>query len=521
MQTQLILKVPAADIDRVRAQLALAGPAPETATEQHLVDTYYDTAARELWKRGLSLRVRLDGARWIQTVASANDLPTGLRRRGEWECELPDGQPQPALLASHVKPAALAELLRSEDLAASLVAQFAASIRRTTWRWSTPDGQDFECALDTGDISVETGSNIGSNIGADIGADIAGGSQHAAVSVLRLVLKQGDPARLYQLALDLHHAVPLQVAAGGTAARGHALREQGQPAGHKAAPLRLRRKMTLEDAFLAIGLNCLHQIEANVPGVLVHSPESLHQMRVGLRRLRALASMFDGLAPAAVREDLDWLKGELGAARDWDVLAGSTLERIAGLDPAALRQAAEAKAESLHRQLAQTLRAPRFTAVLLRLRAWLHGRAWRLDGVLDKDAPLAAPARRAMRPLLRKAGKRLDKRIAVLDPADAEARHRTRIAAKKARYAAEFFQDLLPARRVQPYVGRLSKLQDKLGMLNDYAVAGRLLDELKGSNAQVARQAAYARGFLAASTAAQSARLGKVLASVAGRRISG
>jgi len=515
MQTQLILKVPAADIDRVRAQLALAGPAPETATEQHLVDTYYDTAARELWKRGLSLRVRLDGARWIQTVASANDLPTGLRRRGEWECELPDGQPQPALLASHVKPAALAELLRSEDLAASLVAQFAASIRRTTWGWSAPDGQQFECVLDTGDISVETGSNIST--------DIAARSQHAAVSVLRLVLKQGDPARLYQLALDLHHAVPLQVAAGGTAARGHALIEQGEPSGHKAAPLRLRRKMTLEDAFLAIGENCLHQIEANVPGVLVHSPESLHQMRVGLRRLRALAGMFDGLAPApaAVREDLDWLKGELGAARDWDVLAGSTLERIAGLDPAALRQAAEAKAESLHRQLAQTLRAPRFTAVLLRLRAWLHGRAWRVDGVLDKDAPLAAPARRAMRPLLRKAGKRLDKRIAGLDPADTEARHRTRIAAKKARYAAEFFQDLLPARRVQPYVGRLSKLQDKLGMLNDYAVAGRLLDELKGSNAQVARQAAYARGFLAASTAAQSARLGKVLASVAGRRISG
>ena len=152
---------------------------------------------------------------------------------------------------------------------------------------------------------------------------------------------------------------------------------------------------------------------------------------------------------------------------------------------------------------------------------WLHGRAWRQEGKLAKDSPLAAPAGRAMRPLLRKAEKRLDKRIAGLDPMDADARHRTRIATKKARYAAEFFQDLLPARRVKPYVGRLAKLQDRLGMLNDFAVAGRLLDELTGSNAQVARQAAYARGFLAASTAQHSARLDKALASVAGRRISG
>ena len=73
---------------------------------------------------------------------------------------------------------------------------------------------------------------------------------------------------------------------------------------------------------------------------------------------------------------------------------------------------------------------------------------------------------------------------------------------------------------MKPYVRRLAKLQDKLGMLNDYSVAHRLLDALKGSNAQVARQAAYARGYLAASTAARSNRLGKALASVTGRRVT-
>ena len=502
METELKLKVPADELERLRRHPMLAGRALGEPVEHHLVDTYYDTPERTLWKAGLSLRVRADGGRWIQTVNTAHDASGSLHRRGEWECELPDAQPRPDLLARQVKPAALAELLRSAAIASDLAPLFQSTTHRTAWRIALADGQELGCAFDAGSI--------------------AAGDRQASIAELALVLKNGDPAQLFRLALELHHEVPLQLAVESKAARGHALLDAAPPRAHKAAPVRLRGKMTLEQAFVAIGTNCLAQLESNLPGVLKRDVESLHQMRVGLRRLRALVGMFEALVqpPAAVRDGLDWLSGELGAARDWDVLAGSTLERIAGLDPASLRQAAETKAEAHHRQLAQTLRAPHFTQVLLQVGGWLHGRGWRAGDGLAKDAPLAAPAGRAIRPLLRKAEKRLDKRIAGLDTGDAHARHRTRIAAKKARYAAEFFQDLLPARRVKPYVGRLAKLQDRLGMLNDYAVADRLLDELKGSNAQVARQAAYARGFLAASTAAHSARLDKALASVAGRRLS-
>lgn len=506
METELKLKVPADELERLRRHPMLAGRALGEPVEHHLVDTYYDTPERALWQAGLTLRVRADGGRWIQTVKSANEASGSLHRRGEWECDLPDAHPRPDLLARQVKPTALAELLRSAAIASDLAPLFQNTTHRTTWRIALADGQELACALDAGSI--------------------AAGDRQASIAELELELKQGDPAQLFRLALDLHHEVPLQVVVDSKAARGYALLDAAQAPvqrAHKAAPVRLRGKMTLEQAFVAIGANCLAQLESNVPGVLKRDVDSLHQMRVGLRRLRALVGMFEELVqpPAAVREGLDWLAKELGAARDWDVLAGSTLESIAGLDPASLRQAAETRAEAHHRQLAQTLRAPHFTQVLLQVGGWLHGRAWRGDDGLAKDSPLAAAARSAMRPLLRKAEKRLDKRIAALDTTDAHARHRTRIAAKKARYAAEFFQDLLPARRVKPYVGRLSKLQDRLGMLNDYAVADRLLDELKGSNAQVARQAAYVRGYLAASTAAQSARLGKALASAAGRRMGG
>lgn len=302
--------------------------------------------------------------------------------------------------------------------------------------------------------------------------------------------------------------------------------QAGQPPSEirpvKAEPVRLRARMTLEDAFQCIGVNCVRQIEANIPGVLHKNVESLHQMRVGLRRLRALLAMFEDLAapPVALHAGIEWLSGELGPARDWDVLTESTLEKVQGIDAAALRQAAHERAVAHHAQILFVLREPRFDELMAQLNDWLQERRWRPDGVLPKDSPLQERAWKGALPLLRKAEKRLAKRIDGLDASDAPGRHRVRIAAKKARYAAEFFRDLLPARRVKRYVGHLEGLQDRLGALNDLAVAEHLLDELKGGSSQVAKQAAYARGYVAASSEAGVRGLGKALKDVAKRRIT-
>lgn len=95
-----------------------------------------------------------------------------------------------------------------------------------------------------------------------------------------------------------------------------------------------------------------------------------------------------------------------------------------------------------------------------------------------------------------------------------------RIAAKKARYAAAFFLDLLPQGRSRRYLKCLSRLQSRLGALNDLAVADRLLEELAKGHGQVPRQASYARGYLAAASEAEVGGLGKVLKTVARRRIT-
>ncbi|MEH6436177.1 CYTH and CHAD domain-containing protein [Massilia sp. DD77] len=508
METELTLKVPPAALERIRSHPVLAERARGAPREHHLTDTWYDTPERELWKHGLTLRVRSNKDEqdsWIQ-IARSVSAPQG---RGAWESALPGGQPQPALLARQVKSAALARLLADEDIAARLQPVFLSSIRRTTWDIVLPDGRQLACALDAGDLAC--------------------GDRHAQLSELELALARGDPAELFALALALHQDIPLELAGASLAARGHAMLADEPAPAVKAERIRLGSRMSLEDAFQRIGLSCLRQVEANLPGVLRKDVESLHQMRVGLRRLRALLDMFAHLAapPAEMLDSLDWLSGELGAARDWDVLAGSTLDHAAdgtgcadGADLAALRSAAQDKANGAHKQLLHTLHAPRTTLLMLQLGGWLRGRQWREGGALPKNSALAARATRGLRPLLRKAEQRLARRIAKLDPRDAPARHRVRIAAKKARYAAEFFHDLLPAKRTKRYTVRLAKLQDRLGVLNDFAVADRLLDGLAAGHGQAPRQAAWARGYLAAVGEAESRRLDKPLRRVAKRRIA-
>jgi len=501
MEKELKLKVPEADIARLRRHPLLADQALSAPVEHQLVDTYFDTPKLDLWHNGLTLRVRQDGDTWLQTVKTAAQGSAGLHERGEWESALAGPAPNPGAIARQIGTQRIADLLSSPGIVPQLHAVFSNTTRRTQWNLLLPDGQDVECALDDGAIHVD--------------------GRDTRISELELELKRGDPTQLFELALALHEEIPLQIANDSKAARGYALLDTGPPRPVKAEPVTLTKKMSMEDALRCMGLNCLQQIEANVPGVLEQNVESLHQMRVGLRRLRALLNMFEELAPlpAPMQESVDWLAGELGATRDWDVLAGTTIPAIKGPDLTALRGVAEERAHVLHRNMLQTLHHPRYTGVILQLNGWFYGRQWRPASELPKASPLAQRASDAMEPLLRKAERRLCKRINALDEADPDGRHRVRIAAKKARYAAEFFRELLPGKQVKHYIRSLSGLQDKLGHLNDMAVAERLLGELEES--APTPDASYARGYVTATSETESHYLRAALDAVARLKLTG
>ena len=64
-------------------------------------------------------------------------------------------------------------------------------------------------------------------------------------------------------------------------------RELLRLAAERATPIHIAPDMPAGEAFRPIALTCVRQIAANEPAVSAGKAEALHQMRIGLRRLRA------------------------------------------------------------------------------------------------------------------------------------------------------------------------------------------------------------------------------------------
>jgi triphosphatase len=278
----------------------------------------------------------------------------------------------------------------------------------------------------------------------------------------------------------------------------------------KAARLALSKRMTIEQAFQASAVNCLTQMTANWRGVAQqHDAESLHQMRVGLRRLRTLFALFKDVlsAPPLLLQELTWLGEQLGAARDWDVLTGSTLPMIAALAPQesqldAVRRAALIEASERHAAVALALRSARHTSLMQQCTQWIAACGWRDTMTAQQRQRLKARMGGYASATLQRQQRRLQQRGSALRGASAESRHRVRIAAKKMRYACEFFQALYPKRKMAPYLAALTLLQDQLGWLNDAVIADALLIELQQRQPELGAGTGFLRGYLAARLAA-------------------
>ena len=224
------------------------------------------------------------------------------------------------------------------------------------------------------------------------------------------------------------------------------------------------RGATPRAAFRAVSHAILEQIELNARGALLSDdPEFLHQLRVGLRRLRAALRAFRDLLPSKstkrLKRSLRKLSPKLGAARDWDVLVARLEAQRAS--PELLRKA-QARRAAARRVARRALVSKGFAGI---------GRAVRSLKATDSRAPLAQFAAAA----LERAHRKLITQAHGADWNAASARHALRIRVKRLRYSCEFFAPAFPAKRVTPYIAALKALQDILRELNDVAVGRRLL----------------------------------------------
>jgi inorganic triphosphatase YgiF len=492
MECEIKLALDAASASQIR-KLPLLRPAGDIKpAEREHVDRYFDTADFTLWQHGFALRVRSEGTRHVQTLKGGGSVLAGLHRRVELEAEVASSEPDRELFARQLREAlpALAKQLGRHD--APLQPVFVNKTRRVAWMLMLDGGVQVECALDTGELQY--------------------GERSVPVRELELEMRNGDPARLYALARQVHEAVPVRIDNVSKAERGYAMAGAVTPHAVKASPVALKRKASMGEALARILRNCLEQMQANEQGLLAGDTESLHQMRVGLRRLRAAMAMVKDLVrlPPPLADEVEWLAGELGEARNWDVFIDALLPGLPvpeAHQPALLRVMVAAREETeRHRaRVRAAVGGPRYTGLMLGLGAWIAGQGWREADSRPADAPADALERKAAKAaprLVQHAAARVRKRARGYDLRRPECLHRVRIAAKKERYAREFFESLIHGKAAGKKEARrhdmLSAMQDELGLLNDAVVARRLVDELRERVPQEQALLGFIEGVLAA-----------------------
>jgi inorganic triphosphatase YgiF len=423
---------------RPEAEAALAALAPD---RRSLLSVYFDTPRQELRRAGVALRLRRDGERWLQTLKAEGAAQAGLAARAEWELPVLGRALEPRRFP-------LDEVRRStgvdlERLARRLRPTFETRFTRRAGLVELDGAGKAELAIDRGVIIA--------------------GARREAISEVELELVSGDSKALLRFAERLG----LPLAYESKAERGYRL-AAGGAAGPRAwcMPL-LAPGVRPVEAFAALFAAALAQVGSNAAGMSrSRDPEYLHQLRVGLRRLRSALRAFAPLlrGARAPKRALQRIAPALGRARDADVLL-QTLQAVRAA-PVVVR-AARGHRIRARRAALETVQSAEFRALLFSALRWLERRPW-----TEAETPLDAFGAERLEKLRRKAARRpkLESN---------KGRHRLRVRIKRLRYAGEFFAPCFPAAQVTPYLKALRALQDVLGELNDLAVARRLLRRLE------------------------------------------
>ncbi|MGW3388468.1 CYTH and CHAD domain-containing protein [Streptomyces cinereoruber] len=239
------------------------------------------------------------------------------------------------------------------------------------------------------------------------------------------------------------------------------------------------------------------------PAVRRDLPDAVHQLRVACRRLRSALktyrSVLDRNATDPLGDELKWLAGELGVARDQEVLAERLRGRLTDMPrplrlgpvKARLRIWDTARTKDARRKAVAALDSDRYLALLDRLDALLADPPLREAAGRDAAKVLA----RAVRKDHARLAARVDRALSLAPGHERDlALHEARKAAKRTRYAADAARPTLgkPAKK---FSKRVKKVQSLLGEHQDAVVARATLRDL-AVQAHAAGETAFTWGLL-------------------------
>lgn len=310
-ETELKFQVPADAARAVRAAMAAAAP-----RRQHLQAIYFDTAEGALGRAGVALRLRREGPRWVQTLKARG---ANAAQRHEHNAPVPRSQPadRPALARHAGSPAAEAwAQALGESIDGFDATRLQPVMSTDIWRRSVVlrgEGWAVELAFDEGEVRA--------------------GERVAKVCELEYELLEGTLADLERLAAEGIERHGLFLDTVSKAERGELLaRDRAWPAATRfraaeQAPRPADGAALWHDALARCAAMLLPNASALANGST--EPEHVHQLRVGIRRLRTAVRELGPLvglqAEPAWLPPLVELFRALGAGRDASALQAALL----------------------------------------------------------------------------------------------------------------------------------------------------------------------------------------------------
>jgi CHAD domain-containing protein len=450
----------------------LPGVAAESGPEEQLLEArYYDTDDLRLIRSGVTLRRRQGGS------------------DAGWHLKLPEGGDSrreiqlPLARAVRQVPKELGGLVRAFSRGEALLPVAEISTVRHKLVLLDEAGQSLAEVVDD-EVSASTlGGQTALSKWREVEVELTGGGQALLAAADKRLRRSGLRPAGRQAKLE-------RALAGRLPA----------PNGSRAQPVRLA---TAADVVLAYAGTQVAAIMALDPLVRRDAPDAVHQMRIATRRLRSTLKAFSSVLRAGdcqhLGDELKWLGGVLGTARDAEVLAGHVQAGLDRLPPEliigpvrARVRAHFAPAEAGARaSVIQALDGDRYLALLDSL-----------DTLLS-DPPLTPGAGRPAAEVLPAAVRHTRHRVRTrmrrarrtpAGPGRDAALHEARKAAKRARYAGEAVSPAFgkPARR---FAKRVKKVQSLLGDHHDGVVTRATVREI-GVQAHLAGENAFTFGVL-------------------------
>ena len=431
---------------------------------ERLQASYFDTADGTLAAHGMVVRLRKEGRRWVQTAKGPTaDVLARLEHNAA--TPLPGKGTVPTLDLSRHRGTPVGDAidkalgLNADDSYPCLNLLYGTDIQRVTTRIAC-NSSVVEVALDQGRV-------------------FAGGPAHLesqTICELEFELIEGTPLDAVTLARQWCATHGLQLSTIAKSMKGQRL-QSAKPYGAATSAVApgYAQDAGIDEMLTAVVATCLSQILPNMSELAGGSgstsgseqPDHIHQLRVGIRRLRTVLRELGDLIESGNAFDPQWeaaLVGAfraLGAHRDQSNLALVLQPQLVAAGGPAMHIAATDGNQIASQNI---VRSADFQDALLGLIAFLHREVMPLP---DDAEPLKKTMSRRLDKLYKKA-MHDGKKFLTLGEED---QHGVRKRLKRLRYLIEFAEPLYAARKVHRMTSALKPVQDALGLYNDELMA--------------------------------------------------